>query len=82
MVAQHTATRDLLTEDALREALRPIERDYLAAIVLTADLPSAERQPAIRARRDAYLAALSAALASAVEASVWQVRGARPGGRS
>lgn len=82
MVAQPNPARDLLTDEALRDTLRPIGQDYLAAIVLTADLPNAERRVALRARQDAYVAALSEALAGAVEASVWRVRGARPGGQS
>ena len=82
MVAQPDPTRDLLTTDALRETLHPIGRDYRAAIVLTADMPNAERRVAIRARHDAYVTALAEVLAEAVEASIWQVRGARPGGRS
>ena len=82
MIAGPKAERDLLTADALLACFRPIGRDYLAAIVLTADLPNAERQVAIRARRDASVTALAATLAEAVEASVWRVRGARPGGRS
>lgn len=82
MIAQPNATRDLLTDDALLECFRPIGRDYLAAIVRTADLPTAARRVAMRARHDAYVAALAATLAEAVEASVWRVRGARPGGRS
>lgn len=82
MIAQPDPTRDLLTADALIETLRPIGRDYLAAIVRTADLPNAERRVAMRARHDAYVAALAETLAEAVEASVWRVRGARPGGRS
>ena len=82
MVAQPSPTRGLLTDDALRECFHPIGRDYLAAIVLTADLPNAERRVAMRARQDAYITALSETLAAAVEASVWQVRGARSGGWS
>ncbi len=82
MVAQPSPTRDLLTDDALRECFHPIGRDYLAAIVLTADLLNAERRAAMRARHDAYVQALTATLAGAGEASVWRVRGARPGGRS
>lgn len=81
MIAQPDPTHDFLTDDALIETLRPIGRDYLAAIVLTADLPNAERRVAMRARQDAYLAALAATLVEAVEMSIWQVRGARPGGR-
>ncbi len=49
---------------------------------LTADFPNAERRAAMRARHDAYVQALAETLVEAVEASVWQVRGARPGGRS
>lgn len=71
----------MLTDDALRDVLRPIERDYIAAIVLTADTLPADRRAAIRARHDAYLAALSATLDEAIEASVPHVRGARIGGR-
>ena len=82
MVARQDLTRDLLMDDALRETLRPIGRDYRAALILTADLPNAERRVAIRSRHDAYVTALAATLAEAVEASVWQVRGARAGGRS
>ncbi len=82
MIAQPDPTRDLLTAGALRETLRSIGEDYLSAIVFTADQPNAERRAAMRARRDAYVTALAETLVEAVEVSVWQVRGARPGGRS
>ncbi len=82
MIAEPNPTRALLTDEALIETLCPIGRDYLAAIVLTADLPNAARRAAMRARHDAYIQALAETLVEAVEASVWQVRGARAGGRS
>lgn len=81
MIARQDLMCDLLTTGALRETLRPIGEDYLAAIVLTADQPNAERRAAMRARRDAYVTALAETLVEAVEVSIWQVRGARPGGR-
>lgn len=82
MITQPHPADPFLTAEALREQLRPLGRDYLATIVLTADFPNAERRAAMRARHDAYVQALAETLAEAVELSVWQVRGARPGGRS
>lgn len=82
MIARQDLMRDLLTAEALREMLRPIGRDYLAAIVLTADMPNAERRVAMRARQDTYVQALAATLVEAVAASVWRVRGARSEVRS
>ena len=82
MIAHSEPAHPFLTDEALRDCLRPIGRDYRAAIVLTADMLTAERRAAIRARHDAYGDALAEVLAEAVEASVWQVRGTRPGGRS
>ncbi len=82
MIAQPSPTRDLLTDDALRECFHPIGRDYRAAIVLTADMLNAERRAAMRARRDAYVTALAATLAGVAGASVGRVRGAQSGGRS
>ena len=81
MIAQPDPTRDFLTDDPLRETLRPIGEDYLAVIVLTADMLNAERRAAMCARHDAYVTALAETLADAVEASVWRVRDAKPGGR-
>ncbi len=81
MIARQGPMRDVLTAEALREMLRPIGRDYLGVIVLTADMLNAERGAAMHARHDAYVTALAETLMEAVEVSIWQVRGARPGGR-
>ena len=81
MISPQDPTRDLLTAEALREMLRPIGRDYLAAIVLTADMLNAERRAAIRARHDAYVTALAETPVEAGAASFCQVRDARSGGQ-
>ena len=82
MIAQPNPARALLNADALRTTLRPIGRDYLAAIILSDDMFNAERRAAMRARHDVYVTALAETLVEAVEVSIWRVRGARSGGQS
>lgn len=53
MIAQPNLDQALLTDDALYVMLHPLGRDYLALILLSADLPNAERRGAMRARRGA-----------------------------
>ena len=78
MIAKQDPVRALLADDTLDECLYSVGRDYLAAIVRSADMLNAEPGAAMRARHDAYVTAL----AETVEASAWRVRGVRLGGRS
>lgn len=55
----------ILDSATLAGCLAPLRRDYAAVVLLTADLPNAERRAALRGRQEAYVATLAACLRTA-----------------
>ncbi len=64
-----------LTPEQLDALFLPLRRDYSATVAATATLPITERAPLIRARIEAYSAALSEALGAALDDATAQTIG-------